>query len=97
MVVVTPEVGAARTLAAVEVSTVVEAVPMAASTAAAITVAVPRSVVGDRPQGRAAVPWAHAVQMPDVPGLGKVTTPAIRLQDGINLRRAVARWVAKVL
>jgi hypothetical protein len=60
-------------------------------------VAVPRSVVGDRPQGQAAVPWAHAVQTPDVHGRGKVTTPAMRLQDGINLRRAIARRVGKVL
>jgi len=87
MAVVTLAAEEARTLAPVEVSTVA-AVPMAVSTeavtVAAIIGALPRTAVGDRLRGLALVPSAHAAQMPDVPGLGKVAPPATHLPAGIS-------------
>jgi hypothetical protein len=82
MAVVTLAAEEARTLAGVEVSTAAD--PMAAFMEAAIVAALPRTAVGDRPRGRALGPSAHAVQLPDVPGLGKVAPPATHLPDGIN-------------
>ena len=86
MAVVTLAAEEARTLAGVEVSTAADpmAASMGAATVAAIVAALPPTAVGDRPRGRALVPSAHAVQLPDVPGPGKVAPPATHLPAGIN-------------
>ena len=89
MAVVTAAVAeaVARALAAVEVSTeapVLLAVSTAAVMAAAIMAVFPALAVGDRPWGRALVPVPQAAQVPDIRGLGKVTTPATHLPDGIS-------------